>query len=222
MTTGKIALVTLAMSLLTGACGATRPNDPPAITNMLLSCQSLDVYKRFADFDLSRNGAFLPWADHEMPQALKDIFSTCMWLDDNARLAKPNVFHVEKTDQGYSCVRKVYTEQCYWTTASKLQYIGHGPQLTDEQFAEVLRLDVAGDAAFEMAKEYGKRRDERGRAIMNNGHYPSSAADTAKIRALVRERDELQDLYSKTMDQVRELHRKAAFGIVPSSHGEHQ
>jgi hypothetical protein len=91
---------------------------------MLLSCQSLDVYKRFADFDLSRNGAFLPWADHEMPQALKDIFSTCMWLDDNARLAKPNVFHVEKTDQGYSCVRKVYTEQCYWTTASKLSTSG--------------------------------------------------------------------------------------------------
>jgi hypothetical protein len=81
-----------------------------------------------------------------MPQELSDKFSTCMWLDDNAEEAAPNFFHVEKTDQGYSCIRKVYTGQCYWTTASKLRYIGHGPQLTDEQFAEVLRLYAASDA----------------------------------------------------------------------------
>jgi hypothetical protein len=43
---------------------ATKDEEP----DLLLACQSLDLYKRFADFDFSRNGVILPWASQKRPR----------------------------------------------------------------------------------------------------------------------------------------------------------
>ena len=48
---------------------------------------------------------------------------------------------------------------CYWIDGRKLQYIGHGPQLSDEQFAEVERLFAEQIKLDKIAKDYSERTD---------------------------------------------------------------
>jgi hypothetical protein len=105
---------------------ATKDEEP----DLLLACQSLDLYKRFADFDFSRNGVVRAWASGPMPQELSDNFGLCTWLIDDP-YPQPNNYHVEKTDNGYTCILAPWrgapdsvATTCFWTAASKLRYIG--------------------------------------------------------------------------------------------------
>jgi hypothetical protein len=202
------------------AANDARAQDGSPLGDTLLSCQSLDTYKRLSDFDFNRNGVFLPWADHEMPQALKDNFveiskgsSPCEWLNDDGFPTTSNTFHVEKVEQGYWCIRRRDAQQCYWTTASKLKYVGRGPQLTDEQFAEVLRLYAVFDAFNRVSKEYWDRSDE---LIWED-------KDDGKLRVLnaaqKREASELEALAVQAYRRGDEMLKKSE-KIVPLSHGD--
>ena len=50
--------------------------------------------------------------------------------------------------------------RCYWTGGRKLRNIGHGPQLSDEQFAEVERLLAEQIKLRKIAKDYSERADD--------------------------------------------------------------
>jgi hypothetical protein len=173
--------------------------------NVVIGCQSLDRYKRFADFDY--------WSSAPVPQELTDGFRSaeCKLFSDVPEAAQPTAVHVEKTHLGYTCLRVANApeEQCYWITTSELLFIGHGPQLSDEQFAQVLKLRAEINALIKEDEKRHKRLDEL--------DYEGDG-DNMKLRVLnaaqKREEQELIDLGEKTAKQEVEL-LKQEWGIVP-------
>jgi hypothetical protein len=204
--TSKITLVALALLLGSVLFGAAQPITPTMDypDRPVLACKSLDFYKRFADFDL--NAKTIQDFYKRFWNELREISDNCgEFLYDGD---DPNLYHVERTDLGYVCVQATYAKRCRWTTASKLQHIGHGPQLTDKQYAEVRRLHAVSDAFRMVNKEYWKQVDEI--IYINDKNSVRRVLTTAQEREVA----ELGGLAEKADDQAIELEKKAD-KIVP-------
>jgi hypothetical protein len=76
-----------------------------------------------------------------------------------------NLARVEKSEGDYLCVREASSgsprwPHCYWIDGRKLRNIGHGPQLSEEQFAEVERLFAEQIKLRKIENDYWDRKDE--------------------------------------------------------------
>jgi hypothetical protein len=174
-------LVAIVLTLLASSpsfAQATRIDDASSsgLPPTLLSCQSIELYDRFAG---------------DFQKALKaDSFGEgkdCTLLVDNPFT---NLAHVEKSEAGYLCVRMANEPRCYWTDGSKLRNIGHGPQLSDEQFTEVERLLAEAGRLRKIANGYSERARQLDRSQQ-------------------RQVDELNDLFGKATRQAGELQEQA-------------
>ena len=110
----------------------------------MLSCRSINLYRSLAE---------KPWLSEEVQDNLGDG-KACDFLADFENDGIANIYHVDESESGYACVRKVLEPQCYWTDASKLRYIGHGSQLSKQQFAEVEKLLAEAVSLSKQAKAY--------------------------------------------------------------------
>jgi hypothetical protein len=118
--------------LETAAAALTLASSPSFAQEPLkVACESIELYD-------SVGGDF--------QKAIKAVIGT-----DKCRIVfdipppEANLVHVDKSEGGNLCVRQTtatdtHWPHCYWIDGRKLRYIGHGPQLSDEQFAEVERL----------------------------------------------------------------------------------
>jgi hypothetical protein len=171
----------------------------PSEGGFVLSCQSIELYDRFAgDFDR----LFTHPDGNLSSQEFQDNFGPgkkCeLFVDVSAPATK--LYHVEKIEPGYLCVRKVNEPQCRWTDASKLRYIGHGPQLSDAQFAQVEQLFAHADALHEVVKDYDKRWEN----IIFDGEFLRRLDPDQR-----READELDKLRIKAASQAYDLQQQA-------------
>jgi hypothetical protein len=117
----KIAIV--ALTLL--ASSPSVAQEPPPL---MVACESIELYN-------SVGGDFQNAIKAGIPK------ERCQLIVDSTP-PYTNLTHIEKSEGDYLCVRAAYANvprwpHCYWTDGRKLRNIGHGPQLSDEQFAEV-------------------------------------------------------------------------------------
>jgi hypothetical protein len=181
----------------------------------LLACRSIELYDRFSG-EFFANGLLLP----KLSKEFQDNFSfrdgtgkSCKIIvdDDPARLEYlRNLYHVENTAPGYSCIRGAKDTECWWTATDKLRYIGHGLQLTDEQFARVQAMLAEVDALDKKADDYFERSNDIG--FDQTGHIRKNLSERER-----REMYELQDLGTETSHKARQLETRArSLGHLPT------
>jgi hypothetical protein len=160
-----------------------------------LACSSIELYDRFG-------GDFQKFVKAEVDGSLGE--GKCELLPDPAP-PYSNLTRVEKSEAGYLCVRATALNSprwphCYWTDGSKLRYIGHVPQLSEEQFAEVERLLAESSRLNKIAKGYTERADDLTYDGNERRHLD---------RSQQRQVDEFNDLYQETTRQSFELQHQA-------------
>jgi hypothetical protein len=83
---------------------------------------------------------------------------TCKMLVDNDFVR--SLSHVDDSAPGYICSRFPREPQCYWVDLSKTLYIGHGPELSNEQFAQIEKLFADADTLKKMEDALYKAADD--------------------------------------------------------------
>ena len=174
-------------------------NAPSQIQNVLF-CQSIELYDHFVgDFDKL-------FIHHTPVQEFLDNSGNgknCEWgLEGDDGDLNKHLYHIEKIERGYICVRRVTEPQCYWTDASKLRFIGHGPQLSDDQFAQVDKLFSEADRLNKLEKAYSERRDN---IIWEDDGNHLRRLDPRQQR----EADDLLHLDIEAIRQAHELQQQA-------------
>ena len=175
----------------TGADNARR-------NSLVLGCKSIELYKRFIqEWDGDEQS---PLSQEFKENVGDDLNKNCNHLIDHQTSDNTlaNIYHVVgSAPGGFVCVRDVRGIPCYWTEENRLLYIGKGPQLTDEQFAQVVILREKGHRLREMAEVYLKRENRLRDSLVDLDHERAEAAR--------READELNALASEAIRQSWEL-----------------
>jgi hypothetical protein len=146
----------------------------------VLACRSIEIFERLA----------LDFTTKTLPPRWR---ADCFDINDRASLVEDNGYHVQKIQGEYVCVQSTEHMDCHWTKASALVYLGQGPQLSDEQFAQATQLHLQSKNLDEIASEYSSQ----GRKVAKEAEI---AADPATRARLLAERDRL--------DKLRQDHRR--------------
>lgn len=180
-----------------------------AVLNPLLGCRSVELYQRFAaNFDTERRKDRPSWDPSIFTQEFTD---NCTILDDTSisKFSSAIFYRIEKIDQGYACVRNLSEPQCYWTDASKLRYIGNGPSLSDEQYAQIKKLDAEMTDLQKRIDAYNDRADN---ILYRNGRARDfDDTEWQEAREFRRLAYQLSDKMKDLFDQKLKILSEPAF-----------
>jgi hypothetical protein len=121
-------------------------------TSSMVACESIELYDSVGgDFEKANKAGF-------------GGIDKCRIIIDSTP-PYTNLTHIEKSEGDYLCVRAAYANEprwphCYWIDGRKLRNIGHGSQLSDEQFAEVERLFAEQIKLRKIENDYWDRADD--------------------------------------------------------------
>lgn len=127
----------------------------------VLACRLVGIYQRLAPEYLKSK-----YPNSRIQDAVSK--NDCVIIDDNDDWVKENRYRIQKTDVGYVCIQdampleETLPAECYWTSMTNLKFVGRGPQLSDEQFAQVIQLYKRARHLDALAADYratGNRRE---------------------------------------------------------------
>jgi hypothetical protein len=163
-------------------------------------CRSIEAYDRLAK-SFSWKG--------DWPDGLQaEFFDQCNVAWDET----PPTFefyHVTKRENTYLCVTPLSLNECFWTESDRFRYIGHGPQQSDELFAQRQQWLIESNALRDKVAELRKVDEE-----YFNRAYRMAPLNPSEAERLYRLSDEARQKTDSVADQANELHDKAAYATT--------